>query len=89
MSTKEAIRQQIAALVDQYASLDEASKPAFKAGETVIPPSGKLIDAAEIKNMVDASLDGWLTTGRFNDLFEKRLAAFIGVKHVLTTNSGS
>lgn len=89
MTTKEIIRQQIAALVDEYARIDTASRPAFNAGETVIPPSGKLIDADEIKNMVEASLDGWLTTGRFNDLFEKRLAQFIGVKHLLTTNSGS
>jgi CDP-6-deoxy-D-xylo-4-hexulose-3-dehydrase len=39
--------------------------------------------------MVEASLDGWLTTGRFNEAFERRLAEFLGVKHVLTTNSGS
>jgi len=39
--------------------------------------------------MVEASLDGWLTAGRFNDLFEKRLAEFIGVKHLITVNSGS
>ncbi len=39
--------------------------------------------------MVDACLDGWLTTGRFNDAFEARLAAFLGVKYVSTVNSGS
>jgi len=39
--------------------------------------------------MVDASLDGWLTTGRFNEDFEKKLANFLGVKYLLTTNSGS
>jgi CDP-6-deoxy-D-xylo-4-hexulose-3-dehydrase len=39
--------------------------------------------------MVEASLDGWLTTGRFNDLFEQKLAKFLGVKHVMTVNSGS
>jgi CDP-6-deoxy-D-xylo-4-hexulose-3-dehydrase len=39
--------------------------------------------------MVEASLDGWLTTGRFNELFEARLAKFIGVKHLITVNSGS
>jgi CDP-6-deoxy-D-xylo-4-hexulose-3-dehydrase len=38
---------------------------------------------------VEASLDGWLTTGRFNDEFEKKLAAFLGVKHLITVNSGS
>ena len=39
--------------------------------------------------MVEASLDGWLTTGRFNAEFEKKLAAYIGVKHLITVNSGS
>ncbi len=39
--------------------------------------------------MVDASLDGWLTTGRFNDMFENRLAKYLGVKHLITVNSGS
>lgn len=39
--------------------------------------------------MVEASLDGWLTTGRFNAAFEEKLAEFLGVKHVLTVNSGS
>ena len=61
----------------------------FVPGQTLIPPSGKLIDVAELKNMVDASLDGWLTTGRFNTEFEKKLATFIGVKHLITVNSGS
>ena len=82
------LRQQIAQLVDEYAAIAMAPRP-FEAGKTVIPPSGKVIDGAELKNMVEASLDGWLTTGRFNDMFEKRLAAFLGVRHLLTTNSGS
>ena len=62
---------------------------AFVAGSTVIPPSGKVIGVKELQNMVEASFDGWLTTGRFNDAFEARLAQYLGVKHVLTTNSGS
>ena len=61
----------------------------FMPGTTAIPPSGKVIGAQEIKNMVEASLDGWLTTGRFNAEFEKKLAAFIGIKHLITVNSGS
>lgn len=85
---QEAIRQQIAGLVEQYAALEYAPKP-FIGGQTPIPPSGKWLDAHELKNMVDASLDGWLTTGRFNALFEQRLAAFIGVTHLMTVNSGS
>jgi CDP-6-deoxy-D-xylo-4-hexulose-3-dehydrase len=85
---QEKIRKQIAALVDQYAAIEFAPK-AFEPGQTVVPPSGKLIGSQELKNMVDASLDGWLTTGRFNEQFEKKLAEFIGVKHAITVNSGS
>lgn len=88
MEKTEQIRQQIAALVDMYAELAFASKP-FVPGAAIVPPSGKVIGAAELKNMVEASLDGWLTTGRFNDAFEQRLAKYLGVKHVITVNSGS
>jgi CDP-6-deoxy-D-xylo-4-hexulose-3-dehydrase len=84
----DSIRREIAALVQQYA--DAVYLPqAFLPGQTVVPPSGKVIGAQELKYMVDASLDGWLTTGRFNAEFEKRLAAFIGIKHLITVNSGS
>jgi CDP-6-deoxy-D-xylo-4-hexulose-3-dehydrase len=85
---QEKLRKQIALLVDQYAAI-EFSPKAFEPGQTVVPPSGKLIDSEELKNMVDASLDGWLTTGRFNEQFEKKLAEFIGVKYAITVNSGS
>lgn len=82
------IRREIAALVQQYADAVYAPQP-FVPGKTAVPPSGKLIDAQELMNMVDASLDGWLTTGRFNAMFEMKLAAFIGIKHLITVNSGS
>lgn len=82
------LRNQISALVDQYAAIALKPDP-FLPGATIIPPSGKLLDAAELRNMVEASLDAWLTTGRFNAEFEKKLAAFIGVKHLITVNSGS
>jgi len=85
---KEKIRRQIADLVKKYAALEFAPTP-FVAGITPIPPSGKQIDASELNNMIQASLDGWLTTGRFNDEFEKKLAAFLGVKYLITVNSGS
>jgi len=90
MSTlsKEQIRKQISDLVKQYADL-QYTPTSFEAGKHTVPPSGKVIGVAELQNMVEASLDGWLTTGRFNDAFEKRLSEFLGVKHVLTTNSGS
>ena len=88
MDAQQDIRQKIAALVDEYAKLKYTPQN-FKPGETVIPPSGKVLDAAELKSMVEASLDGWLTTGRFNDAFEKKLRDFLGVKFLITTNSGS
>lgn len=88
MDQQEEIRQKIAVLVNEYASIKYKPQP-FKPNETVIPPSGKVLDAAELKNMVEASLDGWLTTGRFNDAFEKKLREFLGVKFLITTNSGS
>ncbi|WP_431098413.1 lipopolysaccharide biosynthesis protein RfbH [Polaromonas aquatica] len=83
-----ALRQQIALLVEEYAAIALTPNP-FMPGMSAIPPSGKVLDSAELKNMVEASLDGWLTTGRFNVEFEKRLAAFIGIKHLITVNSGS
>lgn len=86
--TKGELREAISQLVQSYADI-EFSEKIFLAGETNIPPSGKLIDGEELKFMVDAALDGWLTTGRFNDQFETRLAEFIGVNHLITVNSGS
>jgi len=84
----QAIRAQIAQLVDEYAAIALAPQ-AFLPGASVVPPSGKVIGAQELRYMVNASLDGWLTTGRFNAEFEKKLAAFIGVKHLISVNSGS
>ena len=67
----------------------ENKKEAFIPGKTLIPPSGKLVGHEEIKNMVLASFDGWLTTGRFNTQFQDNLSKFLSVKHLLTVNSGS
>lgn len=85
----EDLRTQIRALVAQYAALTHEAPQAFVPGQTVLPPSGKVIGAPELQHMVDAALDGWLTTGRFNAAFEARLAQILGVPHVLTVNSGS
>ena len=54
-----------------------------------IPPSGKLLGEEELLNMIDASLDMWLTAGRFNKEFETKFANYLGVKYALSTNSGS
>ncbi|SUB83282.1 L-glutamine:2-deoxy-scyllo-inosose aminotransferase [Pragia fontium] len=85
---QEMLRQQIAELVALYAETAMAPKQ-FEAGKSVVPPSGKVIGTKELQLMVEASLDGWLTTGRFNDAFEKKLGEYLGVPYVLTTTSGS
>ena len=82
------LRNEIATLVSKYAAINY-EPTAFVAGETVVPPSGKLLGEGEMQNMVAASLDAWLTTGRFNAEFEKKLAEFLGVKYCLSVNSGS
>ena len=86
--TPELLRQQISELVAQFAQITRQPE-AFSPGDSVIPPSGKLIGAEELQMMVDASLDGWLTTGRFNAAFEEWLARLIGVRYAMTVNSGS
>ncbi|SDH50908.1 MULTISPECIES: lipopolysaccharide biosynthesis protein RfbH [unclassified Duganella] len=86
--TKEQLREQIIKLVAEYGALASVPKP-FEPGVTVIPPAGKVVGAPEMELMVEASLDAWLTTGRFNDQFEARLAKLIGVDFLITVNSGS
>jgi len=86
--TSNEIRAKIAKLVKQFAD-ETLDTKTFVADDSTIPPSGKVIGANELQFMVDASLDGWLTTGRFNKAFEERLASYLGTRYVLTTNSGS
>ena len=82
------IRNRILDLVNDYSYINFKKKE-FIPDVSEVPVSGKVIGALELKNMVEASLDGWLTTGRFNQQFEKKLADFLGVKCLLTVNSGS
>jgi CDP-6-deoxy-D-xylo-4-hexulose-3-dehydrase len=88
MNSPNSDRTAILELVRAYAE-KQFSPTAFIPGQTAIPPSGKVLGPEELVNLVDASLDAWLTTGRFNDAFEKKLSAYLGVPHVLTCNSGS
>jgi CDP-6-deoxy-D-xylo-4-hexulose-3-dehydrase len=74
--------------VREYASAVLAPQP-FVAGQTSLPPSGKTLNEDDFATLVDAALDGWLTTGRFNDSFESELATVVGVRFCRTTNSGS
>lgn len=84
---KEEIRSQIKELAKEYVELVNAER--VSAPKTYIPASGKNIGVEEVQNMVDASLDMWLTAGHFNDEFEKSFSEKLGVKFALTCNSGS
>ena len=86
--TLEEQRQLILIQVHDYAAQKERHA-AFVPGQSAVPPAGRVLDAEAYVAMVDAALDGWLTTGRFNDEFERLIAERIGVKRALTTNSGS
>lgn len=70
------------------AFLDQAAK-SFVAGETAVPVSGKVLDADDYVALVESSLDGWLTAGRFHEEFERGLAKYVGVRNALFVNSGS
>lgn len=85
--TKQDIRNQMIELAKQYAELDKQEKT--NSEKKYIPASGKNIGAEELVNMIDASLDMWLTAGRFNNEFEKTFAKKLGVKYAMTCNSGS
>ena len=88
VADSEKIRGEIETLVRRYSeSLPCPSD--FVPGYTPVTVSGKTLGPEELVNMVHASLDGWLTTGRFNTAFENCLADYLKVKNVMTTNSGS
>ena len=84
----DALREEILRLVERYADLAHRPKT-FAPGTSNVPVSGKAYGAPEMRALVDASLDFWLTTGRFNHGFEVRMKKFLGRRHVLTCNSGS
>ena len=81
-------RQEILARVRDYV-LANAGLPAFVPGETPVPVSGKVLDPDDFAALVDASLDGWLTAGRFTQDFERELARYVGARSAVFVNSGS
>lgn len=85
--TKDIIRNQIKELAKEYIACVEAENQGKE--KTYIPASGKNLGVEELQNMLDASLDMWLTAGRFNDEFEKAFAAKLDVRYALSVNSGS
>lgn len=87
MTDKQTIRQQILDLVRAFHEAEPA-RP-FRPGEDPVRYAGRHFDAEERVHLVDASLDFWLTAGRFSEAFEADLAAFLGIDNVLLVNSGS
>ncbi len=89
MNTEEqALRANILELVGEYYKLGHAPK-AFVPGQTPVPVSGRVYGPEELQLLTDASLDFWLTTGRYAAQFEEMLARRLGVRHTMLTNSGS
>ena len=82
------LRKQIMQLVSEYYKLAH-NQNKFILNQSIIPVSGKVFSEMDLQMLVSSSLDFWLTSGRFNDEFEKQLAEFLNVNFVLTTNSGS
>jgi CDP-4-dehydro-6-deoxyglucose reductase, E1 len=86
--TPQQLRAQILDLVREYHRAAFAAKP-FDAAATPIPCAGRVFDDEEIVQLVDSSLDFWLTTGRFAAEFEKTFAQWWGLRHAMLVNSGS
>jgi len=84
----EPLRQQILELTKQYADKLLAPK-SFAPGEDPVPVSGKVLTSEDFTALVDSSLDGWLTAGRFTVDFERQLTQFVGARSALFVNSGS
>lgn len=88
MGRKEQLREQILNLVAEYCG-EAFPQRRFVPGETPVPVSGKTFDSAEMRMLVDSSLDFWLTTGRFAEQFEREFARWFGVRECVLANSGS
>lgn len=82
------LRQEIIAKTIEYYQIKFAEKE-FIPGKSRVNYAGRVFNEKEIVNAVDASLDFWLTEGRFSEQFAEKIAEFLGVEHVLLTNSGS
>ena len=89
MKQEDDIRQEIFLKVTELYTSIKQQKGQFIPGETPIHYAGRVYDEKEMIALVDASLDFWLTTGRFAEQFEKDLAEFLGMKYCLLANSGS
>ncbi|MGC1785531.1 MAG: lipopolysaccharide biosynthesis protein RfbH [Terriglobales bacterium] len=88
MSTADQLRERIREMVAEYYR-EAFPIPAFEAGSSPVPISGRVFDEQELQLLVDSSLDFWLTTGRFAEQFEREFAKFVGVRGAVLVNSGS
>ena len=82
------LREQILQLAEKYFEEEFRSQPFFP-GQSAVPVAGKVLDAADLRNLVDASLDCWLTTGRFAAAIRTQVCALLGVRGATLVNSGS
>ncbi len=82
------LRDRVVKAALEYYEFRHRDKKAFVPGDR-IPYGGRIFDEAEITNLIDSSLDFWLTTGRYAQRFEEEFAAFLGVAHCSLVNSGS
>ena len=89
MSKKEELKAQILELTREYYKEVHAQKKEFEPGKTFVHYGGRYFNDEEMVNLVDSSLDFWLTQGPWTHKFERRLADWLGVKCCAVTNSGS
>lgn len=87
-NSEEQAREQIKQMVAEYYKDFKTKKEPFKEGDR-ITYAARVFDEKEMCALTDATLDFWLTTGRFSDEFEKKFAEWIGVKYAHLVNSGS
>ena len=83
------LRKKIIELSKQYIKEQNDTSDNFVPYISNIPVTGKVLDENDIANLVDSSLDSWLTAGRFHDMFEDSIRKYLGVRHCLFVNSGS
>ena len=89
MSKKDELKKQILELTREYYNEVHCVEKEFVPGKTRVNYGGRYFDAEEMVNLVDSSLDFWLTAGPWAHKFEKRFAEWLGVKYCSLTNSGS
>ena len=89
MSESKQLREEILALTRRYYETTWGEAEEFVPGKSRVPYGGRVFDEAELVDLVDSSLDFWLTYGRYSERFEREFGEYVGAKHCLLVNSGS